>query len=96
MQTLFPLNDQVLLEKIEEENKTEGLVIPDSVDKRYLYAKVLKVAWFPGGAPLSAPSVGQTVVVPKSLGMTVKLENKVYILVDYRQILAFVGSEVSD
>ncbi len=74
-----PLNDRILVERVEEPTTTlSGIIIPDSAKEKPLRGKVLAVG--PGRssddgslAPL-AVSVGDTIVFGKYAGTELKIE----------------------
>lgn len=95
--TIEPLFDQVLIEPLEEEQKTpSGLVIPDSAQEKPSRGKVLAVG--PGtthdGKEVVIPlKPGDTVIYKKWGGHEVKEGGKELILVEAKDIMAKVAGK---
>lgn len=80
------LGDRYLLEKVDLEVKeNEGILIPQSVEKKYYEAKVIGVGNLPS---LSNIGRGDLVLVNKMGGIEVKVEGKKYMIVGSQDILA--------
>ncbi len=88
-----PLNDKVVIELLEDEEKTEaGIILPDTAKKRPQEGKVVAVG--PGRllqngqrAPMSV-QVGQRVVFSKYAGSEFEYDGKKYLILDEDQIYA--------
>jgi len=82
---LLPLGDRILLEKVKRDQKDTGILIPESVDKKYYEAKIVSKG---SGASSSPLVVGDTVLVNKMSGIEVKVDGKDFVLVRHEEILA--------
>ena len=90
-----PLHDRVLVERLEQESKTEsGIIIPDTVKEKPMRGKVVSVG---KGAkdskgnvlPLDV-KVGDKVLFAKWGGTEVKLEDKEYLIMKESDILGII------
>jgi chaperonin GroES len=90
-----PLQDRVLLERVEEEKKTKGgIIIPDTAKEKPIEAKIVAVG---NGAvgddgkvrPLTVKK-GDRVLFGKYSGSEVKLDGKDYIIMRESDILAIL------
>lgn len=93
-----PLLDRVLLEKVEEENVTSsGILISDKPKEKPSTGKVLAVG--PGnvdeqGRPIEmSVSAGDIVIYKQYAGTTITEDEKDYIIVDMKDILAIVEED---
>jgi chaperonin GroES len=92
---LRPLNDRILLERLEAEQKTAGgILIPDNAKEKPVEAKVVAVG---NGKILEngtrqplAVKAGDKVIFGKWSGSEVKIDGKEYLLVKEDEILAVV------
>ncbi len=91
---IVPLLDRVLLEKVEAEKKTaSGIILAETSKERPSMATVVAVG--PGKEedgrviPVGV-SVGQTVIFKQYAGTDVKFEDKDYLIVESKDILAIV------
>ncbi|MCA9535573.1 MAG: co-chaperone GroES [Myxococcales bacterium] len=90
-----PLQDRVLLERVEEEKKTKGgIIIPDTAKEKPIEAKVVAVG---NGAVGDDGKVrkltvkkGDRVLFGKYSGTEVKLDAKDYIIMRESDILAIL------
>ena len=91
-----PLQDRVIVKRIEEEEKTSGgIIIPDTAKEKPQEGKVLAVG--PGRfdddgdkrIPLDI-SVGDVVVYSKYGGTEVKYDGEDYLILSARDVLAIV------
>ncbi len=89
-----PLADRVLLEKIEAEKKSPGgIILAETSKEKPSMAKVIAIG--PGKVedgqlvPVDV-KIGQTVIFKQYSGTEVKFEQKEYLLVDSKDILAIV------
>lgn len=91
--TFRPLNDKVVIELLEDEEKTEsGIILPDTAKKRPQEGKVVAVGsgrLLNNGerAPMSV-QVGQRVVFSKYAGSEFEYDGKKYLILDEDQIYA--------
>ncbi len=91
--TFKPLNDKVVVELIEEDEKTTaGIILPDTAKKRPQEGIVVAVGsgrLLKNGerAPMSV-QVGQRVVFSKYAGNEFEYEGKKYLILDEDQIFA--------
>lgn len=90
-----PLHDRVLVERLEEENKTKsGIIIPDTAKEKPMEGKVIAVG---AGAkddkgnisPLDV-KVGNKILFAKWGGTEVKLDGKEYLIMKESDILGIV------
>ncbi len=85
MKELQPINQHVLLAlEIKEHKTASGIIIPDSVEEKPRFGKVLSMS------QIENPeiSVGDTVFFKEYSGQKVKFEGKEYFLIPYGDILA--------
>jgi chaperonin GroES len=91
--TFKPLNDKVVIELLEEDEKTEaGIILPDTAKKRPQEGTVIAVGsgrLLNSGnrAPMTV-QVGQRVVFSKYAGSEFEYEGKKYLILDEDQIYA--------
>lgn len=89
-----PLQDRVLLSRVEAEKKTaSGIILTDAAKEKPSMGVVVAVG--PGKLEdgkliLSAVEVGQTVIFKQYATTEVKFENKEYLLIESKDILAVV------
>jgi chaperonin GroES len=87
MKELQPVNQNVLLEYEEKEEKTAGgIIIPDTAKEKPKTAKVLGMSQIDN----AEISVGDTVFFKSFGGNEIELEGKTYLLLPYADILAKV------
>lgn len=90
-----PLHDRVLVERLEQENKTEsGIIIPDTAKEKPMQGKVVatgKGAKDEKGntSPLDV-KVGDKILFAKWGGTEVKLEGKEYLIMKESDILGII------
>lgn len=85
MKELQPVNQQVLLDMDQKEEKTSGgIIIPDSAREKPKYAKVLALSVIEN----AEIAVGDTVFFKEYSGSEIKFEGKKYLLVPYADIMA--------
>ncbi len=91
---IVPLQDRVVLEKVEAEKKTaSGIILAETSKEKPSMAKVVAVG--PGkvedGQPIPVGvEVGQTVIFKQYAGTDVKFEDKEYLIIESKDILAIV------
>ena len=98
MPKIKPLNDRVLVERIEASEKTAGgILLPDSAKEKPTQGKV--VATGDGRPnekgerlPLSV-EVGQTILFSSYAGTAIKEDGDEYLILDESEILAIVDSK---
>ncbi len=91
--TLEPLDDRVVVQRLEAEEKTAGgIVLPETAKEKPQKAKVIAVG--PGRtldsgerAPVEV-AVGDTILVGKYSGTEVKVEGEEYVIMRESDILA--------
>lgn len=91
--TLKPLNDKVVIELFESEEKTDsGLILPDTARKRPQEGKVVAVGsgrlLKDGSRAPMALAAGQTVVFSKYAGNEFEFDGKKFLILDEDQIFA--------
>jgi len=87
MSEIHIIGDRYLLEKVELEVKeNDGILIPQSVEKKYYEAKVIEI----GNSPILLSHIGRGdyVLVHKMGGIEIKFEGKKYMIVGSQDILA--------
>ena len=91
---IVPLLDRVLLEKVEAEKKTaSGIILAETSKEKPSMATVVAVG--PGKeedgklVPVGL-NVGQTVIFKQYAGTDVKYEDKDYLIVESKDILAII------
>ena len=92
---LRPLNDRILLERLEAEQKTAGgILIPDNAKEKPVEAKVIAVGngkiLENGTRQTMSVKAGDKVIFGKWSGSEVKIDGKEYLLVKEDEILAVV------
>jgi chaperonin GroES len=91
-----PLHDRVLVERLEQENKTKsGIIIPDTAKEKPMEGKVIAVGSGAKDAkgnisPLDVKT-GDKVLFAKWGGTEVKLEEKEYLIMKESDILGIVN-----
>lgn len=91
--TLKPLNDKVVIELFESEEKTDsGLILPDTARKRPQEGKVVAVGsgrlLKDGSRAPMALAEGQTVVFSKYAGNEFEFDGKKFLILDEDQVFA--------
>ena len=85
-----PLADRVLLEPMEAETKTaSGIIIPDNAKEKPQKATVVAVGIGTKDNPMTV-KVGDTVLYGKYSGTELKLEEKDYLIMSEKDILAII------
>ena len=90
-----PLHDRVLLERLEEDDRTTGgVIIPDTAKEKPIEARVIAVG--PGAIgkgnkilPMSV-KIGDRVLLGKWSGAEVTIENKEYVILKEDEILGVI------
>ena len=85
-----PLDKRVLLERVEEETKTSsGIIIPDNAKEKPLVGIIHAIS-----KKLEKESeikVGDSVVFDKYKGSEIKIDNKLYVVIDEEDLLGILG-----
>ena len=86
MKELQPINQQVLLDLSESKVRQTagGIIIPDTVEEKPMFAKVLSLSTIEN----SEISVGDTVLFKKYSGTEIEFEGRKFLLMPYADILA--------
>lgn len=85
---LQPMDDRVVVERVEEEVKTGNIIIPDSAKEKPRLGKVIAVGT---DEDLQEKiKVGDKILYGKYVGDEVELEGKEYLIVQRADILAIV------
>jgi len=92
---LRPIGDKIIVEPEKEEEKTKsGIVLPDTAKEKPQKGKVIAVG--PGKildngqrSPMEV-KVGDTVIYSKYAGTEVKIDDKEYLILSDRDILAII------
>ncbi len=90
-----PLHDRVLVERLEQENKTEsGIIIPDTAKEKPMQGKVIAtgkgIKDEKGNISPLDVKVGDKILFAKWGGTEVKLEGKEYLIMKESDILGIV------
>ncbi|KAB8125702.1 co-chaperone GroES [Gracilibacillus oryzae] len=93
---LKPLGDRVIIEVVEQEEKTaSGIVLPDSAKEKPQEGRVVAVGSgrvADNGEKIALEvNEGETVIYSKFAGTEVKYEGKEYLILRESDILAIVG-----
>lgn len=87
---LKPLKDRVVIQMVEQEEKTAGgLFLPSAAQEKLQFAKVLAVSDFTADEDRQV-AVGDKVVFEKYAGTEVKLDGQEFIIVKEKDIVAIV------
>jgi len=86
MKELQPINQQVLLDLSESKVRqtASGIIIPDTVDEKPMFARVLSLSTIVN----AEIGVGDTVIFKKFSGNEIEFESRKYLLMPYADILA--------
>ncbi|PAF45222.1 co-chaperone GroES [Helicobacter sp. 11S02596-1] len=86
-----PLGERILVERLEEENKTSsGIIIPDNAKEKPLMG-VIKALSKKISDECKCVSEGDTVVFGKYKGSEIKLDGKEYIVLDLEDVLGVLS-----
>lgn len=93
--TIRPLNDRILLKRIEAEQKTAGgILIPDNAKEKPIEGKVVAVGngkiLDNGARQSSTLKVGDKVLFGKWSGNEIKIEGEEFLLIKEDEILAVI------
>jgi chaperonin GroES len=84
MKELQPINQHVLLEmEAKEETTASGIIIPDTVNEKHQFAKVLAIS----GIEDPEISVGDVVFYKSFSGTELEFDGKEYLMIPYADIL---------
>ncbi|MBD3287002.1 co-chaperone GroES [candidate division WOR-3 bacterium] len=89
-----PLQDRILVERVEEEETVGGIIIPDTAKEKPQKGKVIEVG--PGRKDDSGKQItlglksGDTVLFNKYAGTEIKVEGKEYLLMREDDVMALV------
>ncbi len=91
-----PLHNNVLVERIEQEQKTAGgILIPDSAKEKPITGKIISVGngltLDNGSVQAMSVKVGDTVLFNKWSGTEIKLEGSEYLIMKETDILGIVS-----
>jgi len=94
--TVLPLNDNILVERVEAETKTAGgLVLPDSAQEKPKQGKVLALGdgkvLDDGKRQAFQVKKGDKVLFTSYAGSEIKVDGKEYLIMSEEDILAVVG-----
>ena len=92
---LRPLNDRIIIKRMEEEEKTSsGIIIPDAAKEKPLQGKVVAVGpgrLFEGNRVALDIKEGDTVLFAKYGGTEVKFQDEDFLIMREDDILAIIG-----
>ena len=87
-----PLGLRVLVERVEEENKTaSGIIIPDNAKEKPLQAKVIAVSEEVKEDEYNSINEGDVVVFAKYSGTDITLDGKEYLVLNTDDILGIIS-----
>jgi chaperonin GroES len=87
-----PLGMRVLVERLEEENKTaSGIIIPDNAKEKPLMAKVIAVSKEVEEDEYNSIKEGDIVVFAKYAGSDITLDSKEYLVLNTDDILGILS-----
>ena len=87
---LKPLKDRVVIQMVEQEEKTAGgLFLPTTAQEKLQFTKVIATSEFTAAEDRQV-AVGDKVVFEKYSGTEVKLDGQEYIIVKEKDIIAIV------
>jgi chaperonin GroES len=92
---LRPLNDRILVKRVEEEAKTKGgIIIPDTAKEKPAEGKVINVgkgALNPEGnrVPLEV-KIGDRILFGKYGGQEIKVEGEEYMIMSEQEVLCII------
>jgi chaperonin GroES len=94
--TVIPLNDKILVERVEAEEKTAGgIVLPDTAREKPKQGKVLSTGegkvLDTGKRQAFQVKKGDKVLFTSYAGSEVKVDGKEYLIMSEEDILAIVG-----
>lgn len=94
--TVIPLNDKILVERVEAEEKTAGgIVLPDTAKEKPKQGKVLSLGegkvLDSGKRQAFQVKKGDTVLFTSYAGSEIKVDGKEYLVMSEEDILAVVG-----
>ena len=94
--TVIPLNDKILVERVEAEEKTAGgIVLPDTAKEKPKQGKVLSLGegkvLDTGKRQAFQVKKGDTVLFSSYAGSEIKVEGKEYLIMSEEDILAIVS-----
>jgi chaperonin GroES len=92
-----PLHDNILVERVKEEIKKGGIIIPDTAKEKSQQGKVIGVGDGKrdekgNKIPLDVRK-GDTILVSKYSGTEIKLEDKEYLIIREEDVLGIVEKE---
>ncbi|PAF47889.1 co-chaperone GroES [Helicobacter sp. 12S02232-10] len=86
-----PLGERLLVERLEEENKTSsGIIIPDNAKEKPLMG-VVKAVSKKVADECKCVGEGDTIVFGKYKGSEIKLDGKEYIVLDLEDVLGVLS-----
>lgn len=92
-----PLHDHILIERIEEEMKKGGIIIPDTAKEKPQQGKVVAVGDGrrdeKGNRIVMDVKKGDTILFGKYSGNEIKIEDKEYLIIREDDILGIVEKE---
>ena len=94
---LKPLHDHILVERIEEEIKKGGIIIPDTAKEKPQQGKVIEVGDGrkdeKGNRIIMDVKKGDTILFGKYAGNEVKIEEREYIIIREEDVLGIIQKE---
>jgi chaperonin GroES len=92
-----PLHDHILVERLEEEVKKSGIIIPDTAKEKPQQGKVIEVGdgrRDEKGTRISMDvKKGDTILFGKYSGTEVKIDNNEYIIIREEEVLGIIQKE---
>ena len=91
---LIPLQDRVIAQKLEQEEKQHGIILPDSAKEKQEMAKVVAVGpgrKTPDGKLIEMPvKVGDVILAEKYTGQEITMDGEEYFVVKAEDVIAIV------
>lgn len=90
---LKPIGERVVIKKLEAEKKTEsGIVLPESAQEKPQYAEVVAISKdiLNDEDKKDSLKVGDKVIYSQYAGTDVKIEDKDFVVIAYKDVLAVV------
>ena len=84
---LKPLGTRVIVERLEEEEKIGGIILPDSAKKKQETAKVIAVG---SGKDMPDIKEGDTVLMDKYAGQDVTVDGKEFTILRADDVIAVI------
>ena len=85
---LKPINNKIIIELIEKENKTKsGIIVNNYSNEKQAIGKIIAIS---EDINLEDLKINKEIIFDKYSGMDIKFEEKDYIIIDIKDILAVI------